>query len=234
MSDIVSRHWLHALIAAILAGILFVIMLGIFPDGAATMPKSYGGSVLALEFARTLPDVRAIFGNGDDPAQIARITMMTLGTWHDMLFAVLYTAFLCFLGLALLQVADWRALYAVPVLAIIAGLSDLLENWMLLDVLESFRSGGLSPWLAKLGWPVWMKFISLGLAGSLLGIGLASLDGVWKWLGYIVAILSLPITILAFIMPYWLAGVMAAGVGISWLILFGSSIWGSVIWFRNR
>ncbi len=234
MTDTPTRIWLYAAIAGILSLILFFLMAGIMPQGAATMPGTYGGPVLALEYARTLPDVRAILGTTDDPALIARISMLQLGAWQDMLFAPAYGAFLAFCAIALLRVTDWRVLYAVPVLAAIAALSDLLENWMLLDVLDAYRTGGMSPWLAKLGWPVNMKFLCLGISGGILGIGLAAVDGIWKPLGYGVAIASFPLSLIALIIPQWTAGIMAAGIAIGWIILFAAACRGSYIWARNR
>ena len=213
---------------------LLLLMIGVMPKGATTMPKSYGGIVMALEFARNLPDVRAILGTSDDPALIARISMLQLGTWQDMLFAPAYSAFLCFCAIALLRMTDWRALYVVPAFAVIAALSDLLENWMLLDVLEAYRTGGLSPWLAKLGWPVGVKFLCLGVAGTLLGIGTAALDGMWKPLGYTIAILAMPLTLIALIVPQWVAGAMAAGIALGWIILYVASWRGAYIWYSNR
>jgi hypothetical protein len=234
MTDAPTRYWLYAAIAGLFMLLLFAAMAAIMPAPAATMPKSYGGPVLALEFARILPDVKAILGTTDDPAHIARISMLQLGTYQDMAFAPLYALFLSFAALALLRVTEWRALYAVPFFAGLACCFDWLENYFLLDVLDAYRTGGLSPWLAKLGWPVAIKFLSIGLVGSLIGIGLAALEGAWKWIGYAIAGLSFPLTLIALFVPFWLAGAMAAGVGISWLILFGTSIWGSIVWFRNR
>jgi hypothetical protein len=234
MADVPTRHWLHAAIAGLLVTLLFAAMAGIMPEPAATMPKAYGGPVLALEFARILPDVKAILGTTDDPAHIARISMLQLGTWQDMAFAPLYALFLSFAAFALLRVTEWRALYAVPFFAALACCFDWLENYFLLDVLDAYRTGGLSPWLAKLGWPVAIKFLSIGISGSLIGIGIAALDGMWKWIGYAIAVISLPLTLIALFMPYWLAGAMAAGVALSWIILFGTSIWGSIVWWRNR
>jgi hypothetical protein len=229
-----SRQWVFALIFAILSAILFAVMSGIFPKGAASMPAPYGGSVMAFEFARSLPDLRAIFGNGDDPAQIARLSMMRLGTYHDMGFALLYPAFLSAAALALLRITDWRVLYAVPAFAVLAGLADLLENWMLLDILAAFRSGGFSPWLLKLGWPVWIKFLSIAVSNGILGVALASLGGFWRIAGYGVAVAALVPAVLAFIIPSYFAGAMAFGIGIGWAILLIASAMGAWVWWQNR
>ncbi len=234
MTDSPTRIWMYAVIAGIISIFLFLLMAGIMPKGAPTMSASYGSPVLALEYARTLPDVRAILGTTDDPALIARISMLQLGTWQDMVFAPAYGAFLGFCGIALLRVTDWRALYAVPILGAIAVLSDLLENWMLLDVLDAYRTGGMSVWLAKLGWPVNMKFLCLGISGAILGIGLAAVDGIWKPLGYAVAIASFPLTLITLIVPQWTAGAMAAGIGIGWIIIFIAACRGTYVWVRNR
>ncbi len=229
-----QRRWPIGLALGIAMAVLFALMAGLAPAGSAAMPKSYGSSILALEFARTMPDLRAIFGDGQDPGHIANIAMAQIATWHDMGFALLYPFFLATGALALRQESEWRPLYLVPLLAMVAGLLDLVENWLLLGILETFRSGGFDPMLTRLGWPVWGKFLALGLANSLIGLGLTGLGGAWRPLGFVLAVVGLPLTLLAWIMPQWLAGAMAAGIAISWVTLFALCAAGSWAWWKAR
>ena len=219
------QAWLGCLIAGVATLIVVAIIFPLFPKDAAGDISVYPEPIYAFEFARTIPDLIAIFGDVGDPERARRLNMMDRGIRFVFLFMTVYSVFGALFGWAVIKSVA-RGGWAILIAAIIAGLADLVETSFLLSITSDLRDG-VDPGIA-LDWlriPVVIKFAGIGIV--IVGAATVLMDtlrGLWKLIGllaYIAGFFSLMcafgnLTLLPFI---------GTAIGVGWLLMLAFAAW---------
>jgi hypothetical protein len=217
-------HWWLAAFGFGLATLIFSIMLqGVFPAEGAAMPPGYGAPVIAFEFARDSRDLIAIFGDASDPQQSARLAAMQAGNEQDLLFMLLYAAFLASGCWALWRELRRPVLLLGVVMPVLAALFDLWENLLLFDIQVAFALGEYADAIEVLAAPVMAKFLLLTATNIVIGTALAQIAGRgWVLAGTLVIVPCIA-TVMALIAPMAFGWTLGPAIAAGWMALLGTS-----------
>lgn len=215
--------WLSPWLACLLFGLgvlaLGPYLLSIFPATGANHNSNYGTPIFAFEFARSHADLLAIFGDKTDLLREQRLAAMDAGHYLDFVFAVLYAGFLACFFIGIRTVVVNPVYRWVTMLCVVAGLADIIENIILLDISKNIDD---PEWLPYLIIPVQIKFISLTIASIASSWLLLSRQAInhgkvfWRLLGALglVAVLSV---IPGLAMPAQFGYLVGNGYTIAWV-----------------
>lgn len=155
------KYLLPFLALLTLGSSLFISSL--FPAEAAWMPEGFQVPIIAYEFLQTEAEVQQFFGAPSTERE-AWIAAMYKGHQWDYLYLVIYGVFLAAWGyFAVLQTKN-QSFYAICILAVLASLSDVFENFQLVAILSKIDTGGMTSELDKLFLFTWLKWGALALA----------------------------------------------------------------------
>lgn len=199
-----------------------LLLLGIAAFGATQPAMTTCGGLepgypplLAFEFARTVHDLHAVFGDPPDDCRAALVQAMDRVNWADSLvFIPAYGAFLLFFLFALGAQKPRLVRLAIAV-ALIACLADYAENASLLHLTDQLDKPSL--WLHLLPWATGVKWLSLGALGVLGGWLLTEHRGFQLFFAALGAV-GLAIIVAALANPFAFGRHASAGVAISWVL----------------
>lgn len=143
--------------------IVSIVLQLLFPKEAAWMPEDFASPIVAFEFLQTNEEVKAFFG----PPTAERtqwLDAMIVGHQVDYLYLVLYGLFLAFWGKLAVEETANKAFYFISILAVVAALSDMVENWQLVAIVEQIEQADFNTELQLLYIFTWLKWGSLALA----------------------------------------------------------------------
>lgn len=208
--------WRLCVAAGLAVIVIGLITMAQFPTDGAGYDPGLGSPIYAFEMARSPADLIAVFGTIDDPARAERIAAMDAGNLWDYPFMLAYGLFIAlFFGAAAKQ-SGRRIWWVFGLLGIVAAMSDAVENQILLGLtadLEAARN------LDLLAYPVWIKFLSLMIAGVGAGLFLIAHNTgpIWLVLGTLATLGALCVAA-----GYWsptdYAVLMGNGLTICWVI----------------
>lgn len=101
-------------------------------------------------------------------------------------------------------------------LAVLAVAADVVENLCLLGLVPGLDP--TSPWLAGMPFATGVKWLALGAAGAVAGVGLWAGARWWR-LGAVLCLATPLATAAAIARPHRFGPMVGAGVGVSWLLL---------------
>lgn len=156
------NHWKHGFYAGLFVLVVALVLLPLFPKSGGTYPKGYGPPVFAFEMAKTKADLDAVFGPKGDPKRKARMAAMDRGNIGDYVFMIAYGAFLWLFFAACSHTTGRRYWLVLGAFGVLGGLSDAVENVILLGITANIDQ---APYLSLLTYPVWIKFFLLMFAG---------------------------------------------------------------------
>ena len=204
---------------SLLAGL---ILLGIAAFGAAQPPMKTCGTLdrgypplMAFEFARSVHDLHALFGDAPDDCRTVLVQHMDRINWADsFVFIPLYGAFLLFF---LIAVAAHQPGLARPVIAValLACAADYAENACLLHLTDNLDLP--TTWLGLLPWATGAKWLLLGVLG-VLGAWLMTSQRLLRWLFAALGAVGLLIILSALANPFAFGRHASAGVAVSWVL----------------
>lgn len=146
------------------------LVLAISLVGVVITPRACGsdgglGPVIALEVARSADDVARVFGTGACGASLAKA--LREGTFADQFLFI--PAFVAFLGLGALTFSPRgvRLAWLGVASALLGGLCDEGEDWILLGILDDLPGHGAP--FGPLFWLVRCKFVLLSLSSACVG-----------------------------------------------------------------
>ncbi len=190
-------------------------MMPIFPAEGAGYASGYGQPVFAFEMATSTAGLQKVFGDLDDPERPGRIAAMDRGNRWDYLFMFVYGGFVCTYFVAVARQTDRKLWWLIASLGIFAAFSDGVENAILLGITPNIEAVTN---LSLLAYPVWIKFLSLMVAGIAAGVHLCvQPQTVWKVLGIVAAVGVLPV-LAAFYAPDRFGYLVGNGITITWVI----------------
>jgi hypothetical protein len=167
-----------------------VVLQIAFPRAMGPLPAGLHTPVLALEIARSAPELEAMFGPAGSPDRARWVTAVDRGNAIDFAFIVAYCAFLIACMRAFL-VARPRHARAGAVLVLVAGGSDAIENACLFAItarLGADYGGALSGLMIA----TWTKWLSIAASLAILSPGLYS-HGRWGTVAAWIAGAALPV-----------------------------------------
>ena len=157
-----ARWAVAALLAVVVAG-----ALAPKPQPCGDLDPHYA-PILAFEFARSVPDLHALFGPAPGLCRAAVTTALARVNWADcLLFIPIYGAFLILSLRAVGGTASaWtrRAMWAV----LLACLADYAENACLFAIADA--PDFASPALTALAWATGAKWLLLAVVGVVSGV----------------------------------------------------------------
>ncbi len=206
--------WLRAAVASGgLVAALAIVLTFFYPVAQDGLPGGFNTPILALEFATSMADARAVFG--DD-----RALMQQMQTGHrlDILFALFYGSFLTLANFAVWRgYRHWTSLVGMAA-AVVAAIADATENGQLLKMGAALLEQGPEPDFTLLRRCVETKFLAIGIAMLLLGRGAFS-TGVTGKLFAVISLALLPVTFLGLGGNPTMIEAMTAMTGLGWMVL---------------
>jgi hypothetical protein len=170
---------------------LSIVLLRVTPSRMGELPSGMITPVLALELARTPPEIERIFGAPGSEERVAWRLRMVRGTWMDFGLLTAYGSFLAGIARVLGRATRGMAPRLAFAAAVGAAISDAVENRQLLVVFS--RLGGdygeampllelatwckwllLAAWFVLLAPPLWNArgfFRAASIAGSIGAAG---------------------------------------------------------------
>ena len=199
-----------------------IIVLGIVGYGATLPPMHTCGTlpgdyppVLAFEFARSVADLHALFGDAPGDCRTVLVRRMDRLNWGDTaVFIPLYGAFLVFFLLGV-RPHQPRLARVCIVLALLACAADYAENACLLHLTAQLDRPTV--WLASLRWATGVKWLLLAVVG-VLGGWLVTQQRQLRLLFGALCALGLLVVVSALANPYAYGRHASAGVAVSWAL----------------
>lgn len=175
----------------ILFGLLmlpFVMMINSFSPPKDKIPKGYGSSVLAFEFASNPGELDEVF----KPLSTEEIKGIDKLNYIDFGFMMMYGLFLFSFMTKLGQLYDDRILKYAKWIVPVAVFADVVENIQLLNLSAAFLDGQTysDQSILLLAVFTWTKWLGLASAVAFIAYKLIDLSFINKVLGYM---LFLPI-----------------------------------------
>ncbi|MGB3622878.1 hypothetical protein FT643_02565 [Ketobacter sp. MCCC 1A13808] len=200
--------------AGILIILLSIVIALFYRFDVANPSTEFRIPVLALEFAGSLSQASTLLGT--DPAMIRNYD---IGHHLDLVFALVYSAFLLFANMGAWS-SERNALNLVGIIcAAVACSADWAENWQLLQLTDALLGVGAAPdfWLLRLFAST--KFLFISISMLCLCPYLWSKGALAK--AYCVASCVLPaVTLCTLLGLFRLSGIMILLTSIAWLALF--------------
>ena len=153
--------------------ILSIILMFIFPNEVNDLPAGFHTPILAFEFAETSADVDLIFGSKHSPLYDHIEKAMRYGNYIDFVYLIAYSMFLFLFSLKARQLNYSKFFWIPAVLAVVALVSDALENITLLSITNHLESGSyLQEWFSipLVFWFLFAHFINGSKWSILLGV----------------------------------------------------------------
>lgn len=182
--------------------------------------------VVAFEFARTVPEAAALFGQG--ACRSLSLTAMDAINDLDIRFYIpAYTLFAVFGALFAARGARPPLVFMAFLAAIVAFVADMVETTTLLDVTRDIEAAG--PLLPRSSIAAWTKFAALAVHGLLVaGICLRTPR---RWIVCAAMMLPAAGTIAAAVDPSRWSSLMMLGLTVGWMTLLAfaakESVWPS-------
>jgi len=197
-----QRPFAKAGLFAIPLIICIVVMGQHFPKGEVA---GYQSKIIAFEFVKNETEVRAVL----DSLKAEELAGMDRGNYIDFAFMFCYGTFVSFFFLLAYRQFCTKWLQVGILLGLIVFLGDLLENIQLLNITNAYAQGPeqmeIAPFIGQLQFFTWLKWMGLGVALALAAYVFNQLGGVWKWIGWFLAIpLILSIIALSNQTPNWI------------------------------
>lgn len=152
-------------VAVIVIGVVVTITS---PGRSAELNKGFYTPVLALEFASESEDIFRIFIDQSSAVRVEIVRAMTISTYIDFLFLVLYGAFLFSFSVVCESLTGNRLYFLIALISLFAPLFDMLENLQMLSIMEQLENEGLFFELQFLQFSTWVKWGVLTLVFLLL------------------------------------------------------------------
>lgn len=150
------NHWRICFILGLAVIAVSIFIFPAFPQEMAY--KSTTTPVYAFEFATSQEDLIAVFGEAGDPERPARIAAMDAGNHIDFGYMLFYSLFIASFFVAVRSQKGGNMWLVFATLGLAAGLSDLIENMILLQITENIE---VASGLSYLFIPVHIKFALL-------------------------------------------------------------------------
>ncbi len=193
----------YPLLPAALVGIL-AIMVGLsvqqpLKDRQFVTPPHFHNKMLALEFIPDSLALQQFFGEGTE-VQTGNMEAMRSALRRDNFFALAYTLFLMVFGIVCWSATRKAWYWLVLPLALLAGLSDFIENAQTLRMLDNIQSEDIHIAIQRLHFWVWTKSLSMAV------LLLVAANFLWQsgWVGRILALLAFAAAIAGFLSFFWI------------------------------
>lgn len=171
--------------------------------------------IIALELARSVPDLHTIFGDAPSACREAVTARFAfINTADNYLFIPLYGIFLFFFFLGIRD-RDQNLARVGAIIVLAACLADYVENTCLFAIAADPDVHGGS--LSLLPWATGVKWMGLAVAGAIGGY-ILSREGGWRWLIAALCFLGLADVTLAMVDPHAYGRYASNGVTVSWII----------------
>lgn len=158
-----SRPFFKSGIIGILVIISSLVLMKVFPSQAPSMPEGFMTPILAFEFAGSVEEVEALFGEPQSGFRAAMIAAMDLGNHLDYVYMVLYSLFLFTFSVTCARIKRSSYYYLPALIAVLTLVGDVMENVQLLGITASLAEGGFEKELQLLFYFTWLKWGGLAL-----------------------------------------------------------------------
>ena len=207
--------WKLSALLGVNTALFGLFLMPMFPVTGAGYAVGYGEPVFALEFARSVPDLIAVFGGGTDLERAVRIADMVRGTIWDFGFLLIYGGFIFTFFLGVYTCTGTKFWLVFAALGIVAALGDIVENNILLGLLDDIETAKN---LALLPFPVYLKFLSIMVCGIVLGVYLMlTRKAAWVVLG-VLAIIGASAMLPGLAFPHIYGQYVGNAVTVFWII----------------
>ena len=207
-----ERHiWQRCFWAGALTLVLGTIVISLFPSEGGDYPAGYGDPVIAFEFAQSASEVQSAIGNGEDS-----LNAMKTGTYGDFIFILAFTIFMVSFFHAAKRQTGLAIYKFLAAIALIAGLSDFIEDIFALRILSDIDISSGVEWMhyfAK------AKFLALSLCAFGAGTFLLEQPRTLRRFEGTLATLGGTFTIYALTRPDQLGDMLGLGVIMSWIAM---------------
>ncbi len=153
-----TRPFMKAGFIGVLVIIMSIVLMGVFPSKAPSLPEGFFTPIIAFEFAHTQEEVIAMFGGPESGTRQAMTSAMDLGNRLDYLYMCLYSLFLLTFCAIAAKLSGKKYVYAGVLIALVALLADAFENIQLLSITAKLPDGDFSRELMLLQVFTWIKW----------------------------------------------------------------------------
>lgn len=210
--------------AAIILGIilfLFAILLtSIFPNKAANLPEGFRTPIISFEFAQSKEEVLMMYDYKQQELKENFIHDMKLGNELDYIYMLLYTSFLIAVLLWLSEVENKKQIKKLIALAVIALITDAIENVFLLKINSAVSSmTEFEHWLVYLHIITWIKWFALAVIFAAMAYLLSSQNLLLKIVNKIF-FLPVILALASLVNKYIFTELFALSIMLSFLLAF--------------
>ncbi len=196
-----KRPFIYTAYVGIVLMLLGLFLMSSFPKYVPYMAEGFQTPIIYFEFVQTVEEAQQIFGmTGGLLPDDNLIQKMDFANKIDFLYAIVYSLFLFLFAQKLMKISGKKIFAAVMVLAVLAMVTDWLENIKLISITENLASGSFQNHLDALFVFTWIKWGSLALSFVILSEWFFRgkiISTIFAFLGWIPLVLG----ILAFKMP---------------------------------
>jgi hypothetical protein len=201
--------------------LLSVVLQIAFPRAMGPLPAGLHTPVLALEIARSAPELVTMFGPPGSPERARWGIAVDRGNAIDFAFIVVYCAFLIACMRAFLG-ARPRHARAGAALALLAGGADAIENACLFAITARLGGDYGGP-LWGLMIATWTKWLSIAASLAILSPGLYS-HGRWGTVAAWIAGAALPVAIGAAVLRGVTAELMLLVISLAFIVAWSVAL----------
>jgi len=211
-------RWISALALGLATFVITAYFAAISPPEAAhPVPGDMRDTIVAFEMVTNEEQLAAVIGESRTEYAELREAIDLINR-ADFLYMTVYSLFIAVFFWAVAGVRDDRSWLAGCALALLAGLADLRETTVLLELTQDGAdTGELIPALV-LG--TWVKWFALGIAAALAGVAMFTTKSmpVLRWLGVAAGAAALTLTVAAYFYQVAFPQFMALGIFLVWLL----------------
>jgi hypothetical protein len=202
-------------VAVILVSVLNLL---VFPQTSPGQIEGLRSPIIAFEFAKTVEEINTLFGPAGSPEQAEMVQKMNQGNMLDFLYMLLYSGFLVSFSIAAKKQRP-MGLWPVAVgLALLALVSDMLENLQLFQITNNLTSGDFVDSLTRLHWFTWLKWGSLAFYFLVISVWLLGNGRFGKFIA-VVAELTFLLGLFAFAARGFITELFALSVALTFLLM---------------
>ena len=207
-----KKPFIYAGYLGIVLVLLGLFLMSTFPNEVPYKAEGFQTPIIYFEFVKTVEETQQLFGmiNGLLPDD-KLIQQMDFGNKVDFIYALVYSLFLFLFARTLVKISGRKFFMAVMVLAVLAFVTDCLENIKLITITENLASGSFQNDLDALFVFTWIKWGSLALSFVILSEWFFRekiLSTIFAFLGWVPLILG----ILSFKMPGFYSELFAKSI----------------------
>ncbi len=160
-----NRPFITAGYVGIILILLGLFLMASFPKHVPYMAKGFQTPIIYFEFVETVKETQQLFGmtKGLLPDDNL-VQKMDFANKIDFIYAFVYALFLFLFAQKLVKISGKKIFVVVMVLAILAMVTDWLENIKLITITESLISGSFQNDIDALFVFTWIKWGSLALS----------------------------------------------------------------------